>query len=276
MRLSEIARLAPVRVVRDAQFEDLGLLGSADDAILVYLVEEHAIRRLERTPGAVAVITTAELADRVPSGLGLAVADRAEDAFYAAHAALMEKTEFYWKSFPTEIHPTASVHQRAWIEPRNVRIGPRAVIEPHVTIFERVVVGEDSVVRAGTVIGSEGFEFKGPAMRQGRNPGGGAAQLRIEPRCGTPDVEQHLLRDLLGLGRVAQHLPDDAVDRAGEFGIDELERPMVAARHLAQQRGEVRRQGLRVRLGLPLTYLRPAHDPVFEAAGPPDWSRLIS
>jgi len=168
MRLSEIARLAPVRVVRDAQFEDLGLLGSADDAILVYLVEEHAIRRLERTPGAVAVITTAELADRVPSGLGLAVADRAEDAFYAAHAALMEKTEFYWKSFPTEIHPTASVHQRAWIEPRNVRIGPRAVIEPHVTIFERVVVGEDSVVRAGTVIGSEGFEFKGPAMRQGR------------------------------------------------------------------------------------------------------------
>jgi hypothetical protein len=113
-------------------------------------------------------------------------------------------------------------------------------------------------------------------VRDRQRPRGGAAPARVEPGRRPPDLKQNLLRDLLGLGRVAQHLPDDAVDRAGEFGVDELERPVVAARHLAQQRGEVRRQGLRVRLGPPPTYLRPAHDPVFETAGPPDWSRLIS
>jgi UDP-3-O-[3-hydroxymyristoyl] glucosamine N-acyltransferase len=155
---------------------------------LVYLVEEEALRRLERTPGAAAVITTAELADRVPSSLGLAVADHAEDAFYAVHRALMERTDFYWKSFPTEIHPSASVHERAWVEPRNVRIGPRVVIEPNATILERVIVGEDSIVRAGTVLGSEGFEFKGPAMRQGRASRAtrdyGARNLRV-PHAGS-------------------------------------------------------------------------------------------
>jgi hypothetical protein len=107
------------------------------------------------------------------------------------------------------------------------------------------------------------------AVRDGQRPGSGAAPVRVIPGRGTPDLEQHLLRDLLGLGRIAQHLPHHPVDRGGQFGVDELERPVVAARHPAQQRGHVRRRGS---LGLPLTYLRPAHDPLFEAAGPPDWS----
>jgi UDP-3-O-[3-hydroxymyristoyl] glucosamine N-acyltransferase len=42
------------------------------------------------------------------------------------------------------------------------------VVEPNATILERVAIGEDTIVRAGAVLGSEGFEFKGPAMRQGR------------------------------------------------------------------------------------------------------------
>src|SRR5258706_164959 len=47
-------------------------------------------------------------------------------------------------------------------------LGARVVVEPNATVLERVAIGQDTIIRAGAVLGSEGFEFKGPAMRQGR------------------------------------------------------------------------------------------------------------
>src|SRR3989442_1405199 len=101
MKLSDVAKRAPLRVVRDADFDDLALLGAIDRRVLVYAGE-------------------------------------------------------------------ARVHERAYIAPRSVRIGARVIVEPNATVLERVTIGDDTIVRAGAVVGSEGFEFKGPAMRQGR------------------------------------------------------------------------------------------------------------
>jgi UDP-3-O-[3-hydroxymyristoyl] glucosamine N-acyltransferase len=168
MKLSEVAARAPLRIVRDAEFDDLALLGgAASGRVLVYAGDARALDRLARTRAA-AVVTTAELASAVPSSLGLAVADHPEAAFYGLHGWLHSSSEFYWSDFATVIDASARVHQRAYVAPRGVRIGARVLIEPNATILERVTIGDDSVVRAGAVVGSEGFEFKGPAMRQGR------------------------------------------------------------------------------------------------------------
>jgi UDP-3-O-[3-hydroxymyristoyl] glucosamine N-acyltransferase len=166
MRLADAAKLAPVRVVREAEFGDLALVGHGAATALVYAVDERAVDMLRSAPAA-AVVTSSGLASRVPDGIGVATSERPEDAFYAIHRALHE-SDFYWRDFASEIHPTARVHERAYVAPRNVRIGARVAIEPNVTVLERVTIGEDSIIRAGTVLGSEGFEFKGPAMRQGR------------------------------------------------------------------------------------------------------------
>lgn len=167
MRLSDAAAPARLRIVRDAEFDDLGLLGPGASGALVYAAEERSLAKLGAS-GAAAVVTTAELAERVPAPLGLAISERPERDFYAIHRALHETGDFYWRDFTSEIDRSAKIDERAYVAPRNVRIGARAVIEPNVTILERVAIGEDSIVRAGTVLGSEGFEFKGPAMRQGR------------------------------------------------------------------------------------------------------------
>jgi len=168
MKLSQVAPNAPLRVVRDAQFDDLALLGTGDGRVLVYAGDAHALERLAKTGAAAAVVTTAALADAVPASLGLAVADHPEAAFYDLHRWLHASGEFYWRDFATVIDPSARVHERAYIAPRNVRIGVRVVVEPNATVLERVAIGEDTIIRAGAVLGSEGFEFKGPAMRQGR------------------------------------------------------------------------------------------------------------
>jgi len=168
MKLSEAAPHGPLRVVRDAEFDDLALLGASDGRVVVYAGDARSLERLAKTSAAAAVVTTAELADAVPKALGLALAERPEAAFYDVHRWLHTSSEFYWRDYATVIDPSARVHERAYVAPRNVRIGARVVVEPNATILERVSLGEDTVIRAGAVIGSEGFEFKGPAMRQGR------------------------------------------------------------------------------------------------------------
>jgi hypothetical protein len=65
-------------------------------------------------------------------------------------------------------------------------------------------------------------------MGDGEDPGKGAALCRVEPGGRAPDLEQHLLGDLFGLGRVAQHGADQAVNRSGQPVVDRLERALVA------------------------------------------------
>lgn len=167
MHIADAARYARIKVIRDAAFIDLALIGPAAAGALVYAVDERSLSRLDGASVG-CVITTPSLAPLIPEGTGLATSSHPERDFYAIHGRLHAETDFYWRDFASEIDPTAVVHERAYIAPRGVRIGARVVVEPNAVIHERVSIGEDSIIRAGSVIGAEGFEFKGPAMRQGR------------------------------------------------------------------------------------------------------------
>src|SRR4051794_18956286 len=82
-------------------------------------------------------------------------------------------------------------------------------------------------------------------MREGRYPGGGAASFGIEFCRVPPDLEQHILGDLLGLGRVADHPPDDAEHRRGDLVVEEVEGIRVAARYAADKPGQAAARGAR-------------------------------
>ncbi|HEY8807961.1 MAG TPA: UDP-3-O-(3-hydroxymyristoyl)glucosamine N-acyltransferase [Candidatus Limnocylindria bacterium] len=166
MRLREAAGIAGWNVVRDGEFSDLALASHADVRSLVYAAAAGLIEGLA-THRPAAVVTTPAAASRVPDGIALATSDDPERAFYELHAALM-KTGFYWTDAPSRIDGSARIDPAAHVAARNVVIGAGCVIEPNVTILERVVLGSGVIVRAGAVLGAEGFEFKGPAMRQGR------------------------------------------------------------------------------------------------------------
>ncbi len=166
MRLSSLPRALGLHVQRDASFADLGLLSHARPGELIY-IRDATVLKGARALTELSVIAPPGLESKVAS-VGLALADDPESVFYAVHEHLATSTDFYWKDFPTEIDPSARVHERAYVAPRNVRIGPKVVIEPHATILERVSIGEGSIIRAGAVLGAEGFEFKARALRQHR------------------------------------------------------------------------------------------------------------
>lgn len=162
MRLSEIPDRLDVGVTRDGDFASLGFVTYETDGLLVFVESAAYVPALAANERITAVLTTPELAvavaDTVP-GAAVATAASPRAAFYGFHNFLATETAFYWQDFPTEIDPTARVHPRAFVAERNVRIGPGCVVEPNATILERVLLAEGVVVRAGCVLGGEGFQF---------------------------------------------------------------------------------------------------------------------
>jgi UDP-3-O-[3-hydroxymyristoyl] glucosamine N-acyltransferase len=160
MRLSDLKGVVPIEVVRDGEFESLGLLSHDADRMLVGLYDPDYMQRFLDNPHIACVITDGQLLPHVPSERGVAVCRDPLTVFYEVHEYLFRRTEFYWKDFESEVSPEARVHPRAYVAERNVRIGARSVVEPGAVILERAIIGEDVFVGAGAVIAGEGFEPK--------------------------------------------------------------------------------------------------------------------
>lgn len=160
MRLSELAPSERFSVYRDGQFASLGKTAHSQLEMLSFLESDKYLKQALGNPHVSCVITTSEIAAKFPDRVGVLVAACPRDVFYEIHEHLARQTDFYWKHFSSEIDADASIHPNAFIAPANVRIGKGTVIEPGVTILERCVIGNNVIVRAGTTLGSEGFEFR--------------------------------------------------------------------------------------------------------------------
>ncbi|MBD2593988.1 hypothetical protein H6G74_06550 [Nostoc spongiaeforme FACHB-130] len=160
MRISEISHLVNVKVLHDGDFNSLGLLSHNADKMLVTLYDSAYLNQVLANPHITCVITTPEIALDLPDNLAIAVCDDPQTAFYQIHKYLFTKTNFYWDDFDSEISPEATVHERAYVAPKNVRIGNGSIVEPNAVIQERSIIGNNVTIRAGVVIGGEGFEPK--------------------------------------------------------------------------------------------------------------------
>ncbi len=147
------------KIERDHEFENLGFLSDSLQQKLVFLESSQHLSVLTRAAGVSCVLTTPELARRLPLVPGLAIAAAPRRTFFELHNHLARHTDFYGTDSATEIDPTAEIHPRAWVAEKNVRIGPYTVVEPHVTILERTSIGSHVRLRAGAVIGSIGFQL---------------------------------------------------------------------------------------------------------------------
>jgi UDP-3-O-[3-hydroxymyristoyl] glucosamine N-acyltransferase len=194
MWLSEIAQIANVSVVRDGEFNNLGLLSHRDGRVLAGYYEQRFERFLQ-TPGLACVISSRELAPHVPIEIGLAIAHDVKLSFYGLHEYLCGDTGFYWKDFKTDIAADARIHESAYIAPSNVRIGSRTIVAPRAIILERSIIGSDCRIHSGAVIGGEGFEPKWVAEKHVLIPHAGGVKIGdfVHIMCGA-----HIARAVFG------------------------------------------------------------------------------
>ncbi len=159
MRLGEIARVLEAEVRRDGEFDSLGLLNHDNGRMLVFLEDENFLGELRRNRGVSCVIVPPVLQDALPEGYGVAVVEQPKRAFYRLHNYLCSRTSFYGHDYPSAIAPDARVHPTAYVDGKKVRIDAGAIIEPHASILAGTHIEKNVIIRAGAVIGCEGYEF---------------------------------------------------------------------------------------------------------------------
>ncbi len=157
MRLSEVQG-EELELSRDGVFRNLGLVTHHSPEMLAFIEAEGFLPTLMARPNVSCVLTTPQLAPLIPERLGLGISQSPRTSFIRLHNQLAE-TDFYFAPFPTEIAKSARIHPRAYVAERNVRIGERVLIEPNATVLERTILDDDVIIRAGCVIGGEGFQF---------------------------------------------------------------------------------------------------------------------
>lgn len=182
LTLSELERKGFLNIVRDSEFASLGFITMPTPAQLVYVEDAKYLTVLADKPNIACVITTPELAPSVPSSMGLAVSKMPRKTFYEIHHYLAKDTNFYWNACGNKIASSTCIDSTAYIAPHNVWIGERCEIGPNTTILPNSIIGDDVIIRAGVVIGTEGFEFErmGNEMLRVIHAGGVLVGNRVE------------------------------------------------------------------------------------------------
>jgi len=127
---------------------------------------EKALSLLTQTRAGVIVCNPDVELDRVAEGMQktLIIVNSSRLAF------LRLVQVFFSEPLPRGIHPTAVIDPRSRIHPDtyigpytsigNCEIGQGAVIYGHVHIYDKVRIGRDVIIHAGTVIGGDGFGYE--------------------------------------------------------------------------------------------------------------------
>jgi len=137
-------------------------IGLVDDRnrpnLLTFIDDVRFLSQLEKNPNVKAVLITKLLTQKLNvSRVTCINCDDPRHAFYTMVNYLGKES---YKSKKSVIDPTACIHPRAYVSSDNVHIGKSVFVEANVSILNDVTIGDHSIVRAGAVLGSEGFEHK--------------------------------------------------------------------------------------------------------------------
>lgn len=135
-----------------------GLSNSHIPQTITFCDTEKFVRQIQENEHIKALIVTKELKNAVSRDELLLI--ESEDPrfdFYHLLNQLGERDATNWNS---QISDSAVIHPTAFVSDTNVKIGDGTVVEPNVTILPDVEIGKNCIIRAGAVLGSEGFEQK--------------------------------------------------------------------------------------------------------------------
>ena len=163
MKLSEIRSIGiDCDVLRDIEINSLGMATTqyTNEKVLCYLSDIKYLQSIIDNKNIVAVMCTQETSDKVslPSNIGVVVSNNPRMDFFRLHNILVEKG-FYWKEFENEISKNAIISEHAIISNHSVIIGDNCIIEPGVVILPGSIIGNDVIIRSGSQIGTNGFQF---------------------------------------------------------------------------------------------------------------------
>lgn len=160
MKLTDIYDLIEgLEVLKDGEFSSLGLAVSrCDENLLSFIESEKYISGLG--DNITCLITTADLGNKLKDKYGIIVSNNPRMDYFKLHNKLSENKEYIREEIKTTIGEDCIISNLASISNKNVIIGNNVKIEEFVVIRENTVIGDNSIIRAGVILGGEGYEYK--------------------------------------------------------------------------------------------------------------------
>lgn len=142
----------------NTEFDSLGLIGSkANHRLCSFITDTKYLSEISES---ITVLLAKKNYSSELNGVGICVVEDPRRTFFLLHNHLVSSDSYTRPKTDTMISKTAIISELASISKKNVVIGENVVIEEFVSIKENVTIGNNCVIRAGTVVGGEGFEQK--------------------------------------------------------------------------------------------------------------------
>lgn len=153
-----LEKVLGLKTWQDFACDNLGLVIHDQPNMLTFVDDERFLQQAANNQNVTAILITEALAPHLASKEIKKIV--CEDPRYDYYVLMNYLGAANYRKTPAVIHPTATISPAAWVADYNVQIGERVVVEPNATILPDVVIGDNCIIRAGTVLGSEGFEHK--------------------------------------------------------------------------------------------------------------------
>lgn len=160
MLLNEIVKLEEnLEMLKDGEFTSLGLAVSVcEEKLLSFIENEKYIDSL--SDKITCLITTKEIGEKLKDRYGVIISNNPRMDYFKVHNKLSSIKGYKREEFDTIIGERCEISNLASISKNNVRIGNNVKIEEFAVIRENTVIGDNSIIRAGVVLGGEGYEYK--------------------------------------------------------------------------------------------------------------------
>jgi UDP-3-O-[3-hydroxymyristoyl] glucosamine N-acyltransferase len=154
-----IKQVLGIETDEEIRCESMGLIIDHEKRnMLSFLDDQKFVADLNSSSNISAIFVSKKLSSGVTSARIKKIF--CEDPRYNYYTLFNYLNSQNYKERDTHIHPTAEVDPSASVAKHNVKIGRNVVIEPNAVIFSDVIIGNNSIVRAGAILGSQGFEYK--------------------------------------------------------------------------------------------------------------------
>ena len=162
LSLAEIKDKTPgLKIINNGFFTSLGLTITdfGNEYGLSYLSSKKFLNEFKKNKNISCLICNNQILNEIrENDIGICIAEDPKAAFFNIHNYLVKETSFFGLNMENVIHKTAIIHPSSHIAKYNVYIGKNTIIEPNVVIFSNVKIHDNVILKAGSVIGGDGFQ----------------------------------------------------------------------------------------------------------------------
>ena len=140
-------------------FKILALVNSEFSETLTFIDDEKYLDEINKNTNIKGVFCTVELESKINNAIIKYTVDDPRYCFFKLQNHLTDLVILN-SVFVSKIDKSSHISVKAHVSENNVIIGKNCIIEPNVTILADVEIGDNCIIRAGAVLGVEGFEHK--------------------------------------------------------------------------------------------------------------------